>query len=151
MYGKDPPKDVIVQILLGKLLHQHLRSYKFSSCFTGLFQLTMFASTEVFFLHATGFCAFFLCSVVTITIISRLMGNGLTGSGTINSNVKFYPLLYCITFLACFLSYLIHNKYCFTGMYTIFGAFEVIMIATNIMFWHHCDVMEWKSYKICIE
>ena len=111
----------------------------------------MFASTEIFPAHAFGFCLFFLFSMLNITIISRLMGSGVTGSGKLNTNLAWYPAIYLLTFVGCFIAYIVHNKYCLSGVYSVFGALEVIMISSNIMFWHYSDGMEWSSYTISIE
>lgn len=117
----------------------------------GLYMLTVFSSTEIFPAHAFGFCMFFLCALVNTCIVSRLMSAGVTGSGKSNNAVAWYPLIYILTFLGCFVTYLIHDNLCWPGVYTIFGVLEVIMILSNIMFWYHCDVIEWKSYTISIE
>jgi len=134
-------KGAIVQILTSMRVAELM----------GLFLLTMFASTEIFPAHAFGFCLFFLFSMLNITIISRLMGSGVTGSGKLNTNLAWYPAIYLLTFVGCFIAYIVHNKYCLSGVYSVFGALEVIMISSNIMFWHYSDGVEWSSYTISIE
>ena len=111
----------------------------------------MFASTEVFPAHAFGFCLYFLFSMLNITIVSRLMSNGVTGSGKLNINVSWYPAIYLLTFVGCLISYIVHGKYCLWGVYSVFGGLELVMIFSNIMFWYHCDCLEWQSYTISIE
>ena len=111
----------------------------------------MFASTEIFPVHAFGFCVYFLFSTLNIAIVSRLMSSGVTGSGKLNSDTDRYPAVYVLTFVGCFISYMVHNNYCLPGVYTIFGGLELVMIFSNIMFCYHCDCLEWTSYTISIE
>jgi len=148
-----------------KLLHHHFRKVGYNPILNniiaamrlleilGLFFLTIFASTEIFPLHATGFCLFFLFSCINVAIVSRILQSrrGLTPSGKPNNNVWWIPLLYYATFIGCFISYIVHNKLCWTGVYTIFGGLEVVMIACNFEFWYTCDVREWSAYTISIE
>lgn len=119
--------------------------------FAGLFLLTMFASTEIFEVHAFGFCIFFIFSTVNIFIVSRLMKHGITGSGEVNSRASLYPTIYFFTFTGCLISYILHDYYCWPGVYSVFGLLELLMIFVNIMFWFHNDCLNWRFYTISIE
>ena len=113
--------------------------------------LTMVGSTEVFAIHAVGFSVFYICSIFNLISTSKLKFEGITGTGTRSSSVVVFPATYLLIFIGCFISYNVHNEYCTKGAYTIFGALELAMIFTNIIFWFDYDGLQWKGYTLSIE
>ena len=101
--------------------------------------------------HALGFVIFANSSTVNIFWITRQLAVGKCGSGSINCSVWWVPFVYLFSFAGCFISYYVHRIYCISGAYTVFGGMELLLIATNMIFWYETDYKEWKCYKLSIE
>ncbi|XP_068186515.1 post-GPI attachment to proteins factor 2 [Antennarius striatus] len=106
---------------------------------TGLVLLTYVSSNETYNLHKYGFIIFLASSLLHMLITCRLWyvikRHGVSPEETRSYHWKLRIFVFNISCcLAAAYFFRRHNKYCETGVYTLFAFFEYLVVLSNMAF-----------------
>jgi len=118
----------------------------------GLIGLTVVSSTENADLHELGFILFIsgsLCYMILSCIISNLIILDKKFQQQSKKLKQKLTIFNVTMFLAAMYFYYRHNKYCESGVYTLFAFAEYLIILSNVYF-HYTIALDLKSFNIVL-
>ncbi|XP_035998569.1 post-GPI attachment to proteins factor 2 [Fundulus heteroclitus] len=121
---------------------------------TGLVLLTYVASTEAYKVHKYGFIVFIACSLLHMLITVRLWHVIQRHYVSPEEKTSFLwkTRLFLVNISCCAAAayfFRRHNKYCETGVYTLFAAFEYMVVFSNMAF-HMTAFWDFGSAQVMV-
>ncbi|XP_022070695.1 post-GPI attachment to proteins factor 2 [Acanthochromis polyacanthus] len=121
---------------------------------TGLLLLTYVASTETYSVHKYGFIVFIVSSLLHMLITCRLwhvIRKHYVNPEEITS-YRWKSRLFVFNVSCCLVAayfFRRHNKYCETGVYTLFAFFEYLVVFSNMAF-HMTAFWDFGSKEVIV-